>query len=136
MSASTAFANDLLTAVFKDGDHGATYIALHTADPGAGGTQGTSELPYTGYARVQVTPADWTVTGAAFENAQAIEFAEVTGVGGGVTATHFTIGNGASGAGQVLLRGKLTTPLPISIGQEPRFKAGLLSGSVSTAAPV
>lgn len=136
MSASNAFANDLLTALLVAGDFGPTYIALHTADPGAAGTQATSELPYTGYARQLVSTADWTVAGATFENELAIEFPEVTGVTGTPSATHFTIGNAASGAGKVLLRGKLQNPLPISIGQEPRFKAGMMTGSVDTSAPV
>ena len=135
MSASTAFANDLLTAVFKDSDFGATYVALHTADTGAAGTQATNETAYTGYARVQVATADWTVAGADFENAVAIEFPEATGAAGDVL-THFTIGNAATGAGKVLLRGKLTNPVTVAVGQELRFKAGDLSGSVSTAAPV
>lgn len=135
MSASTAFANDLLTALFKDGDFGATYIALHTADTGAAGTQSTSETAYTGYARVLVATADWSVSGADFSNSAAIEFPEVTGAAGDVL-THFTIGNGASGAGKVLLRGKLANPVTVAVGQELRFKAGDLTGSVSTAAPV
>ena len=135
MSASNAFANDLLNAVFKTGDFGATYIALHTADPGAAGTQATSEAAYTGYARQQVAPADWTVTVADFENAVAIEFPEVTAAAGAVL-THFTIGNGAAGAGKVLLRGKLANPVTVAVGQELRFKAGDMTGAVSTAAPV
>ena len=136
MSASNAFANDLLTALLVAGDFGPTYIALHTADTGAAGTQATSELAYAGYARQLVNPADWAVSGAGFENELAIEFPEVTGVTGTPSATHFTIGNAASGAGKVLLRGKLQNPLPISIGQEPRFKAGMMTGSVDTSAPV
>ena len=135
MSASTAFANDLLTAVFKDGDFGATYIALHTADTGAAGAQSANEAAYTGYARQLVATADWTVSGADFQNGAPIEFPEVTGAAGDVL-THFTIGNAASGAGKVLLRGKLAKPVTVAVGQELRFKAGDLSGSVSTAAPV
>lgn len=136
MSASAAFANDLLTALLVDGDYGPTYIALHTADTGADGTQDSNEVSYTGYARQLVDAGDWAVDGADFENAAPIEFPEVEGVSGTVTVTHFTIGNAASGAGKVLLRGKLTNPLPITVGQEPRFKAGLLTGSVDTSAPV
>ena len=30
------------------------YVALHTADPGEGGNQSTSEVNYTGYSRVAV----------------------------------------------------------------------------------
>ena len=136
MSASNAFANDLLTALLISKNYGPTYIALHTADTGAGGTQATNELAYTGYARQLVNPSDWTVSGASFNNKLAIEFPEVTGVTGSPVAAHSTIGNAASGAGKVLLRGKLTNPLPITVGQEPRFKAGLLTGSVNTSAPV
>ena len=135
MSASAAFANDLLTALLVSGGFGPTYIALHTADTGAAGTQATNEVSYTGYARKLVNPADWTVTGANFANKLPIEFPEVTG-GAGATATHFTIGNAATGSGKVLLRGKLANPLPLTVGQEPRFKAGLLTGSVDTSAPV
>src|SRR5215472_161475 len=41
-------------------------IALHTADPGTGGTLSTSEVAYTGYARASVprTVGGWTITGA------------------------------------------------------------------------
>ncbi len=135
MSASNAFANDLLNAVFKTGEFGPTYIALHTADTGAPGTQATSEAAYTGYARQQVATADWTVDVADFQNAAAIEFPEVTGAAGAVL-THFTIGNTATGAGKVLLRGKLANAVTVAVGQELRFKAGDLTGAVSTAAPV
>lgn len=135
MSASTAFANDLLTAVFKTGTFGPTYIALHTADTGAAGTQATNETAYTGYARKLVDTANWGVSGADFSNSAAIEFPEVTGAAGSVL-THFTIGNGATGAGKVLLRGKLANPVTVAVGQELRFKIGDMTGSVSTAAPV
>lgn len=135
MSASTAFANTLLTSLLTDGDFGNTYIALHTADTGAAGSQSTSEVAYGGYARVQVLPAAWEISGASFSNAAPIEFDEVTG-SAGATLTHFTIGNNASGAGTVLLRGKLVNPVQVTVGQELRFKVGDLTGSVSTAAPV
>lgn len=136
MSASAAFANDILKSIFTDGDFGPTYIALHTADPAAAGTQATGEIAYTGYARKQVTiGAGWTVAGATFQNAAAIDFDEVTGAGG-ATVTHFTIGVQSTGGGKVLLRGKLTTPLTLAVGTEPRFKAGQLTGSVDTSAPV
>lgn len=135
MSASNAFANELLIAIFKTGTFGPTYIALHTADTGGAGTQETAEASYIGYTRQQVAPAAWTVTGANFENGAAIEFSEVTGSPGQVL-THFTIGNANSGAGKVLLRGKLLNPVTVTMGQELRFKAGEMTGSVSTSAPV
>lgn len=134
MSASNAFANDLLNAIFKDGVFGETFIALHTADTGAAGNQATSEVAYTGYARQKVEAADWAVNVADFRNAAAIEFPEVTGAAGAVL-TRFTIGNDADGAGKVLLRGKLLNPVTVSVGQELRFKPGEMTGAVSTDAP-
>lgn len=52
------------------------YISLHTADPGEGGSQTTSEATYTGYTRVAVvrTSAGWTVSGNQAENAALIQF--------------------------------------------------------------
>ena len=40
-------------------------ISLHTADPGTGGNQSTSEVAYTSYSRASVarTVGGWTVTG-------------------------------------------------------------------------
>jgi hypothetical protein len=45
---------------------GSLFVALHTADPGAAGTQSTSEAAYTSYARVAVARSSggWTVTGS------------------------------------------------------------------------
>ena len=63
MSMSTTFANDLLKLIFNAtpianiADNAVTAplttvtMALHTDDPGAGGTQSTNEVAYTGYAR-------------------------------------------------------------------------------------
>lgn len=135
MSASNAFANELLTAIFKTGAYGPTYISLHTADTGAAGVQNTNEVSYTGYGRQLVDTAGWDVTSANFKNLAAIEFPEVTGAAGSVI-THFAIGSSANGTGKVLLRGKLANPVTVAVGQELRFKANDLSGSVSTAAPV
>jgi hypothetical protein len=135
MSLSTTFANELLTAIFETGTFGPTYVALHTADTGAGGNQGTSEGAYTGYARQLVDSANWETTGAVVKNSAPIEFPEVTGAAG-ATLTHFTIGAALSGAGKVILRGKLTNPVTVTVGQELRFKASDMTITASTAAPV
>src|SRR4051812_47904717 len=69
------------------------YVALHTADPGAGGTQGTSETTYTSYARVAVarTTGGWTASSAASSSpVAAITFPAATG--GTATITHFSVG--------------------------------------------
>lgn len=52
--------------------------ALHTANPGIGGSQSTSEANYTGYARVNIvrTASGWTVSGATAKNAAQVAFAE------------------------------------------------------------
>jgi hypothetical protein len=77
MSKGNTFESDLLALIFNataiadladnDASSPLTHlqVALHTADPGEGGSQTTSEIAYTGYARVAVirTSAGWTVTG-------------------------------------------------------------------------
>jgi hypothetical protein len=106
------------------------YAALHTAAPGAGGDQTTSEVAYTGYARVAV-PRDgtgWTVADLVATLANAIDFPQATG--GSVTATHFSLGTDASGAGNVLYFGALKdsggsdTSLAISENITPQVPAG------------
>ncbi len=90
------------------------YVALHTANPTNSGTQASNEISYTGYARVavarnSVSPA-WTISGSdpamANPNAQ-IAFAKSAGGTGG-TATYFSIGELASGAGTILYSGPIS----------------------------
>ena len=47
------------------------YVSLHTANPGAGGAQNTSEAVYTSYARVAVarSTGGWTLSGETISNA-------------------------------------------------------------------
>ena len=96
------------------------YVALHTADPGEDGTQSTSEVAYTSYARVAVARSGggWTVTGNSVSPAATISFPACTG--GTATATHFSIGMGASGAGTILYKGALTPSISISTGVTPQ----------------
>ena len=66
MSMGNTWENDLLklifqaTAIANVADNAASspltnlYVSLHTADPGEAGDQTTSEISYTGYARVAV----------------------------------------------------------------------------------
>lgn len=110
MKAST-FRNDILKLYFQAvaianiADNAAAspltnlYVALHTAFPGLGGNQSTSEISYTGYSRVAVarSAAGWSVTGNVASPVDAIQFGEMTAGDGGV-ATHFSVGSGASGA--------------------------------------
>ena len=109
---------------------GVFYVGLHTADPGEAGTQSTSEIAYTGYARVSVarTSGGWTVSGNTVSNTAAVNFPACTAGSG--TATHFSIGTNASGAGNLLLSGALTGSLAISAGITPAFSASQLQASL------
>ncbi len=112
------------------GTAGSLYVALHTADPGEAGDQTTSEISYTGYARVAVarTSGGFTVAGNAVSNTATVQFGECTAGSG--TASYFSIGLASSGAGQILFSGQLSAPRAISSGITPLFNAGALSGTV------
>lgn len=145
MSFSNAAENAILLHLFQNLDYanigdvtglrsstaaGVFYVGLHTADPGEAGTQTTSEIGYTGYARVSVarTSGGWTVSGNAVSNTAAVNFPACTAGSG--TATHFSIGTNASGAGNLLLSGSLTGSLAISAGITPAFSAGQLQATL------
>ena len=100
------------------------YVALHTADPGEGGNQATSEVNYTGYARVAVqrTGAGWTLAGQTISPTAVIEFGEMT-AGTSGTAVYASVGTAASGAGKVIIRGALSPTIPFQVGTVPRIRA-------------
>lgn len=107
-------------------NHGTTplenlYVALHTADPGEAGSQSTSEVAYTSYARATVarTFGGWTVTDNSVSPAATVSFPACTG--GTATATHFSIGTEPSGAGTILYKGTLTPNIAISTGVTPQL---------------
>jgi hypothetical protein len=137
MSKSDAFETALLGLIFTNanianiGDAtgvrgssaaGDLFFALHTADPGEAGSQTTSEVAYTGYARVGVarSGAGFTVTGNSVSPVADVTFGECTG--GTATATHFSIGTLSSGAGTVLYKGSLTPSIAIATGVTPRIR--------------
>lgn len=133
MSKSDVFENDLLKLIFNAtpiaglADNAASspvtslYLALHTADPGEAGTQSTSEVSYTGYARAAVTrnSGGWTVTGNSVSPTANVDFGAATAGSG--TVTHVSIGTAASGAGKILYRGGITPTIAISAGVTPRI---------------
>lgn len=96
-------------------------VALHTADPGEAGDQSTSEIVYTGYARVAVNRdgTGWTVTGNSVSPFADIEFGEMTAGAGGVV-THVSIGTGTSN--RMLYKGALTPNINVVNGVIPRIK--------------
>lgn len=138
MSKGNTYETDILallltaTPIANIADNAATspltnlQVALHTADPGEGGSQTTNEATYGGYARVAVarTSGGWTVASGAAENAAEILFPACTS--GSNTITHFSVGTASSGAGKVLYKGVLTASLAVSTGITPRFIAGAL----------
>lgn len=96
------------------------FVALHTADPGVGGSQSTSEVTYTSYARVAVarTTSGWTASSAASTSpVGAITFP--AGTGGSGTATFFSIGMLTSGAGIILYSGTVTPNIVTGSGITP-----------------
>ena len=109
---------------------GSFYVALHTADPTDAGNQTTSEASYTGYARVAVarTGGGWTVSGNQVSNTATVQFGECTA--GSATATHFSVGTGASGAGSIIYSGALGASRSISAGITPLFNPGTIQGTV------
>ena len=125
MSKGNTFENELLLHLFNNSDitligdagglrgsvgAGSLYVALHTAEPGEGGDQTTSEIAYTGYARVGVarSGAGWTVATNTVTNAAAVTFGQRTDIGTAV-ATHWSVGVAASGASKILYSGPLGT---------------------------
>lgn len=144
MSLSNSAENNLMLLIFNNtnwaniGDAtglrgsivaGNFYVSLHTASPGEGGGQSTSEAAYTGYARVAVarSAAGWTVSGSAptqAANTSATTFPQSSS--GPETVTDFAVGRDSSGAGEILWFGALTTPLVINPLITPSFAAGAL----------
>lgn len=136
MSKTNTFENDFLLLVFNNtnislvgdatGLRGATtagslYLSLHSADPGEAGSQNTSEVAYTGYARAAVarSGSGFTVSGNSVSPAATVNFPACTG--GSATATHFGVGTDASGAGKLLYKGAITPNISISTGVTPQL---------------
>lgn len=132
MSKGDTFENDLLklifnaTAIANIADNAASspltnlYASFHTADPGESGSQTTSEISYTGYARVAVarTSGGWTVTANSVSPFAAITFPASSGGTGG-TVTHFVIGTASSGAGKILYSGTVSPNILVASGVTP-----------------
>jgi hypothetical protein len=137
MSKSDVFENDLLKMIFQAAaianlaDNAASapltslYVALHTADPGEAGNQTTSEISYTGYARVSVlrSASGWTVTGASVSPVADISFPISTGGTGG-TATFASVGVASSGASKILYSGALAPNIVVTTGVTPIITTG------------
>jgi hypothetical protein len=106
------------------------YISLHTADPGEGGNQTSSEAAYTSYARVAVSRSGsgFTVSSNTATNAALIQFPQCTGSSS--TITYVAIGTASSGTGQIIASGALSASLSVSSGIQPQFSAGELDFTI------
>jgi len=141
MSKSNTFENDLLLLLLNNtniglvGDAtglrgsttvGSLYLSLHTADPGEAGTQTTSEIAYTSYARKSVarTSGEFSVSGSSASLVNNHDF--VAGTGGSGTATHWGLGTDASGTGKLLYKGALSPTIVCGAGVTPRINAGVI----------
>lgn len=95
-------------------------LALHTADPGAGGSQATSETAYGGYNRKTVprNTAGWAVVGNTVSPAADVDFDLCTG-SPGPPITHFSV---SRGGGVIDYSGPLVTPITVEAGKIPRLK--------------
>jgi len=143
MSASNVFENGLLSLIFENANYanvgdatglrgsstaGVFYVSLHTASPGEGGSQSTSETAYTNYLRsggsVARSTAGWSVAAGVADNDGAITYA--TCGASGATLTDFGIGSDSTGAGNLFLYGALTASLIVNSGITPSFAAGAL----------
>lgn len=138
MAKSTTTCNNLLKLIFNGtawtsiADNTATspatnlYLSLHTADPGVGGTQSTSETSYTNYVRIAVarTSGGWAVVTNTASNAALAQFAQCGATG--ATLTYVAIGMLSTGAGIILYSGALNSALAVANGIQPQFALGAL----------
>ena len=106
------------------------YLSLHTGTIGAGGDQTTSEVAYTGYARVPVSRdasgAFVAATAGAADNAALVQFGNPTAGAFPINATHVALGVAASGVGTVIEYTALNSTLVINQNVQPQFAAGTL----------
>jgi hypothetical protein len=95
--------------------------ALHTGDPGDGGSMSTSEIAYTSYARVNVarTTGGWSESSGSVSPVANIDFP--AGTGGSGTATHWSTGKSGGGAAAILWSGTVTPNIVCGNGVTPRL---------------
>jgi hypothetical protein len=104
------------------------FLALFTTAPNVSG--GGTECIYTGYARIDVTGADFAAaSGSANTNANTITFGTKTG-GADETVTHWATYDAIT-AGNMLEFGSVLSSRLIQTGDAPRFLAGDFDRSAS-----
>jgi|ERR1035437_219020 hypothetical protein len=94
-------------------------VALHTANPGAGGAQNTTETGYTGYTRVNVgRSAGWS-TSTVGSVSPAAPIAFPAGTAAPDTVTYFSTGHSGGGASAILWSGTVTPSIATGNGITP-----------------
>lgn len=133
MGKGSTFDNDLLKLIFNaspianiadnagSGPLTNLYVALHSSDPTAGGTQSSNEVAYTGYSRIAVarTSGGFTVSTNTVVPAATIQFGACTG--GSATATYWSVGVAVSGSTKILYSGSISPSISISNGVTPQL---------------
>jgi hypothetical protein len=133
---ATTFDNDILklilwgTGIANLADNAASspltqlYAALHTADPGVGGSQTTSEAAYPGYARKAINRDNtgFSISGNSASFAANENFPTCTG--GTETEAFWSLGTAATGAGKILYRGPLSANIIVSNTVTPQLTTG------------
>jgi hypothetical protein len=134
MSIGNTTENDILalyfnaTAIATIADNAASspltniQLSLHTADPGEGGSQTTSETAYTLYVRkaqARTTGGFSAPSGGATALAANADFP--TGSGAPDTCTYFAAGTASSGAGKIIMSGGISPSILTGNGIIPRL---------------
>lgn len=137
MPKAATFCNDILalilnaTAIANIAQNNGTspdtnfYFSLHTANPGTNDSQATSEISYTGYARVAVprtTSGFAAPSGGVAALASDKDFPTSTGGTGG-TVTHVGLGRLQTTAGKMLYSGAASPNIVVATGTIPRITA-------------
>lgn len=96
-------------------------VALHSADPGSGGTMSTNEIAYTSYARANVNrnSGGWAEASHTVNPVAAINFP--AGTGGSGTASFFSTGKTGAGATPLLFSGTVTPNITCGNGVTPQL---------------
>lgn len=91
------------------------FVSLHTASPGASGTQATNEAAYPSYARVAVNrnTGGWTVTSNAVSPVANISFPASTG-SPSETETFMGVGVATSGATELMHYGAISPTIAVT----------------------
>ena len=117
------------TGIIKSTADGTLQVALHTADPGLGGSMTTNEASYTGYARQTIarTPGGFTVSTNTATNVGAVTFPTNTGTQ--QTITHISVGY--TSGDTILFTKALDSSLVIDPNDAPNFPAGNIDFTIT-----